>query len=89
MSGTSAELSLYRLLPGRGSRGQGEPEEAETVGAEPLTAVSWPADVQACEKPVIGWCKSVEIGGGETGGGGVSRSPSLSITLASDQKLSS
>jgi len=37
-----------------------------------LSRSSWKAEVQACEKPVIGWCKSVEIGGGETGGGGVS-----------------
>ena len=34
MSGTSTEVSLYLLLPGRGSRGQGAPEGAEMTGAE-------------------------------------------------------
>ena len=29
------------------------------------------AEVQACERPVIGWCESVLIGDGETGGGRV------------------
>lgn len=32
MSGVSTEVSLYLLLPGRGSRGQGGPEQAETAG---------------------------------------------------------
>lgn len=31
ISGTSGEVSLYLLLPGRGSRGQGGPKATETI----------------------------------------------------------
>lgn len=31
MSGTSTEVSLYLLFPGKGSRGQGGPEEAHSL----------------------------------------------------------
>lgn len=39
MSGMSTEVSLYLLLLGRGSRGQGGPEKAETATAHTLKTV--------------------------------------------------
>lgn len=33
MSGTSTEVSLYLLLPGRGNKGQGGPGKTNTIKA--------------------------------------------------------
>lgn len=41
MSGTSTGVSLYLLLPGKGSRGQGVPEDAGTIEAKILKSLDF------------------------------------------------